>query len=123
MTEHGDWGLLLGLVDWLAEKEVLMKELKKKIGPVEAQVEENIRQACRELDKVDMINHPLHYIRGKIEVADFILDQGLTWCLGNAIKYICRAGYRPDADPIEDLKKGIWYMEREIREREKTKWS
>jgi hypothetical protein len=37
----------------------------------------------------------------------------MTFCLGNAIKYIWRAGLK-SADPIEDLKKARWYIEREI---------
>lgn len=38
------------------------------------------------------IDHPSHYNRGKIEVIDFIEDQGLSFHLGNVIKYITRAG-------------------------------
>lgn len=30
MTDHGDWGLLLGLVDWRAEREVLVTEANEK---------------------------------------------------------------------------------------------
>jgi hypothetical protein len=35
--------------------------------------------------------------------------------LGNAIKYIWRCGLKKDA--IEDLKKAVWYVEREIKKR------
>lgn len=56
---------------------------------------------------------PRHYYRGKIVVWDFIRDQNLNFHLGNAIKYICRAGYKtPDA--IEDLKKAVVYLQNEI---------
>ena len=51
----------------------------------------------------DVINHPSHYTRGKIEVIDFIEDQQLPYHLGNVIKYIARAGYK--GDKLEDLKK------------------
>ena len=37
---------------------------------------------------------PTHYTRGSIEVWDFIRDQQLNYHLGNAIKYICRAGFK-----------------------------
>ena len=37
---------------------------------------------------------PAHYTRGSIEVWDFIRDQQFNYHLGNAIKYICRAGYK-----------------------------
>lgn len=53
--------------------------------------------------KEDVINHPSHYTRGKIEVIDFIEDQQLSYHLGNVIKYIARAGYK--GDKLEDLKK------------------
>jgi hypothetical protein len=55
---------------------------------------------------------PSHYKRGKIEVWDFIRDQGLNYHLGNAIKYICRAGYKESAK--DDLKKAIHYLTNEL---------
>ena len=64
------------------------------------------------IDRDDPVNHPSHYTRGKIEVIDFIDDQGLDFELGNAVKYIARAGYKTDA--VEDLKKAVWYINREI---------
>ena len=42
----------------------------------------------------DNVNHPDHYTSGKIEVIDFIEDQHLGFHLGNAVKYISRAGGR-----------------------------
>jgi len=56
---------------------------------------------------------PAHYTRGSIEVWDFIRDQQLNYHLGNAIKYICRAGYKSPATKIEDLQKAIHYLENE----------
>lgn len=58
------------------------------------------------------IDHPSHYNRGKIEVIDFIEDQGLSFHLGNVIKYITRAGSK--GDKLEDLKKAQWYLARYI---------
>ncbi len=57
---------------------------------------------------------PLHYTRGSIEVWDFIRDQGLNYHLGNAIKYICRAGYKSVATEAQDIKKAIHYLENEL---------
>lgn len=54
---------------------------------------------------------PDYYKRGSIEVWDFIRDQGLSYHLGNAIKYVCRAGHKDDA--ISDLNKAIHYLENE----------
>ena len=64
--------------------------------------------------KEDIINHPSHYTRGKIEVIDFIEDQQLPYHLGNVIKYIARAGHK--GDKLEDLKKARWYLDRYINE-------
>ena len=54
---------------------------------------------------------PDYYKRGSIEVWDFIRDQGLSYHLGNAIKYVCRAGHKDDA--VSDLSKAIHYLENE----------
>lgn len=59
-----------------------------------------------------MANSPEHYTRGSIEVWDFVRDQNLNYFLGNAIKYICRAGYKDSKS--EDLKKAIHYLENEL---------
>ncbi len=65
-------------------------------------------------DKNDPINHPSHYTSGSIEVIDFIEDQKFPYHLGNAIKYICRAGKKDPTKTEEDLRKAIWYLNRYI---------
>lgn len=62
----------------------------------------------------DQVKHPQHYNSGKFEVIEVIEDQGLGFHLGNAIKYICRAGKKNPDKFVEDLKKAIWYLERRI---------
>lgn len=57
---------------------------------------------------------PDYYRRGKIQVWTFIRDQGLNFHLGNAIKYICRAGYKEDR--ISDLRKAIHYLQNELED-------
>ena len=69
----------------------------------------------------DLVNHPPHYTDGKIEVIEYIEDKGLGFCLGNAIKYISRAGKKYKDKEIEDLKKAIWYIERRIKELEEAR--
>ena len=64
----------------------------------------------------DPVNRPAHYTDGKIEVIDFIEDKKLGFCLGNAVKYISRAGKKDPAKEVEDLKKARWYIERRIKE-------
>lgn len=56
---------------------------------------------------------PNYYNRGRIPVWDFIRDQELDFHKGNAIKYICRAGYKGSA--IEDIEKAIHYLENELQ--------
>lgn len=68
----------------------------------------------------DSVNHPSHYTRGKIEVIDFIEDQRLGFHLGNAIKYICRAGHKESAGTLEDISKAIWYLTRFLETRAKA---
>tara|TARA_R100000458_G_C8080578_1_gene115550 strand:+ start:105 stop:371 length:267 start_codon:yes stop_codon:yes gene_type:complete len=53
---------------------------------------------------------PNHYQQGKIEVWDFISDQNLDYFLGNAIKYICRAGFKKGETRVDDLTKAIVYL-------------
>ena len=55
---------------------------------------------------------PEYYKRGSTDVWDFIRDQGLNFHLGNAIKYICRAGYKDSK--IHDLEKAIHYLTNEL---------
>ena len=64
----------------------------------------------------DPINRPAHYTDGKIEVIDYIEDKKLGFCLGNAIKYISRAGKKDPSKEIEDLGKAVWYINRRIKE-------
>jgi hypothetical protein len=64
----------------------------------------------------DPVNHPSHYTDGKIEVIDYIEDKKLGFCLGNAIKYISRAGKKDPDKTVQDLRKAIWYIERRIME-------
>ena len=59
-----------------------------------------------------MAKGPTYYQRGSYDVWDFIRDQGLNFHLGNAVKYICRAGYKDSK--IQDLEKAIHYLQNEL---------
>lgn len=63
----------------------------------------------------DNVNHPAHYTSGQIEVIDFIEDKELGFHLGNAVKYISRAGRKNPDKTIEDLRKAVWYINRQIQ--------
>ena len=62
----------------------------------------------------EKINHPSHYNQGSIETIDLIEDWNLDFCLGNAVKYISRAGFKENNSVEQDLKKAYWYLKREI---------
>lgn len=43
---------------------------------------------------------------------------GVGFCLGNTLKYICRAGKKPGDTTLKDLKKAAWYLNEHIRDLE-----
>jgi hypothetical protein len=64
-------------------------------------------------DEADLIDHPAHYTAGrKIEPIDVIEDWELGYHLGNALKYISRAGRKEGSSFVVDISKAIWYLER-----------
>ncbi|MGA0128449.1 MAG: DUF3310 domain-containing protein [Burkholderiales bacterium] len=71
------------------------------------------------MSDMNNINHPPHYQAGGIETIDFIEAKDLNYRLGNVVKYVSRAG-KKHTDPLEDLKKAMWYLQREISARERA---
>ena len=80
---------------------------------------QNIEIANKYLNKknetipTDNVNNPTHYNTGTIEVIEVIEDWKLNFNLGNAIKYIGRCEHKNNKE--EDIKKAIWYLERELK--------
>lgn len=72
--------------------------------------------AMKILANNDLVNHPPHYKSGGIETIDFIEAKDLNYRLGNVVKYVSRAG-RKNTDPVQDLEKAAWYLQREITAR------
>lgn len=62
----------------------------------------------------ELINHPSHYRGNKYEVIDIIDDYNLNFNIGNACKYILRAGKKSKDTYVQDLNKAMWYINREI---------
>jgi len=61
----------------------------------------------------EVVENPPHYqSKTGLEVIDVIEAFELDFMLGNAIKYILRAGKK--GDRTMDLKKALWYIERSI---------
>jgi len=71
--------------------------------------------------KFDPVTKPQHYAGSKIEVIEAIEAWGIGYCLGNVIKYVARAGKKDPSKHIEDLKKAMWYLQREIQSLEEEK--
>jgi len=66
----------------------------------------------------DPVNHPPHYTEHPSGIECIQVTEHLSFCVGNAIKYLWRADLKhPDA--IQDLKKAVWYINREIELRQK----
>lgn len=63
--------------------------------------------------KHDPVNHPSHYTSHPSGVECIDITEHMNFCLGNAVKYIWRAGLK-SSDPVEDLEKARFYIEREI---------
>ena len=64
-----------------------------------------------EIEEKEMVNHPSHYNQG-IETIEYIESWSMNFNTGNVIKYVTRAGYKDNQ--LEDLKKAMWYLQREI---------
>lgn len=68
----------------------------------------------------DPVKAPAHYLRfGGVEPIE--IEERLTYCRGNAVKYIIRAGYKDKLKEIEDLEKARWMIDREIDRLKKEK--
>ena len=69
----------------------------------------------------DMVNHPVHYVSHPSGIETIQITEHMNFCLGNAIKYIMRSELK--GKQIEDLKKAVWYLNREIERLEKVNGS
>lgn len=84
------------------------QEIDTQATPIKKDIAES---AKKENDSA--VDHPSYY-QGKIEVIDFIEDKHLGFNLGNCVKYISRHQLKHKDNPLEDLKKARWYLDREI---------
>jgi len=64
------------------------------------------------IEQEDRVNHPSHYQGKNLEVIDVIEAFGLGFNLGNVVKYVLRSSKK--GDRTENLRKALWYLEREI---------
>ena len=64
---------------------------------------------------LDPVNHPPHYTSHPSGVECIQVTEHMGFNLGNAVKYIWRADEK--GAPLQDLRKAVWYIEREIQRR------
>ena len=60
----------------------------------------------------DPVNHSKHYTEHPSGVECIEITEHMNFCVGNAIKYLWRAGLK--GEQVEDLRKARWYIDREI---------
>lgn len=70
-------------------------------------------------DYNDRVNHPSHFTSHPSGIECIVITEHHNFCIGNAIKYLWRAGLKDGADEVEDLQKAVWYIQREIERKTK----
>lgn len=77
---------------------------------------------------IDNVNHPPHYtwLKDKCGIEVIDITRHMDFCLGNAIKYLIRAGHKKERGltdvqkEIEDLKKAVFYINDKIKQLKKN---
>lgn len=69
----------------------------------------------------DPVNHPKHYISDPSGIECIQIVRHRNFNIGNAIKYLWRAGLKDGNSDIQDLQKAIWYIQREIERKKRVK--
>jgi len=72
-------------------------------------------------NKIDQINNPEHYNNNSMETIDLIRhsmesEEYKGYLKGNIIKYISRYRYKEKEDPVKDLLKAQWYLNKLIED-------
>lgn len=117
------------LINDLFQMKKAMDEVEKKaaVGEkptklfIQPQHKDPAMKLLAELDaaekKLDLVNKPPHYKTGGVETIDFIEAKDLNYRLGNVVKYVVRCGKKANSDPVQDLEKAAFYLNREIAAR------
>lgn len=62
----------------------------------------------------DPVNHPSHYTSDPSGIECIQITRHRNFNIGNAIKYLWRAGLKDGNSDIQDLQKAVWYIQDEI---------
>lgn len=82
-------------------------------APFEGRVVPPAEIPSTKISQTEKVNHPSHYNSHPSGIECVTIAEAFNFNLGNALKYIWRAGLKTE-DPTEDLKKGAWYLQREL---------
>ena len=90
-------------------------EMLRKQGEPIGEVRQDCDIAAKSSAKPDSVSHPAHYTGGGIECIDAMKsaltpDEFRGYLRGNAVKYLWR--YDRKGEPVEDLRKAAWYLDR-----------
>lgn len=62
----------------------------------------------------ETVDHPPHYNAHPSGIECIDIVEHLSFNIGNAIRYLWRVGLKPGADSVQEMRKAIWYIEREL---------
>lgn len=79
---------------------------------VDAFIESNVEQ--------DNVNHPSHYCGHPSGIECIEITRHHDFAIGNAIKYLWRAGLKDSDNEIQDLEKSVWYIQDKIKQLKKV---
>ena len=85
---------------------------------MENTLKNTLKETYGKIKEYENVSHPSHYtwLKDKCGIEVIDITRHMDFCLGNAIKYILRAGHKQDASltdnqkEIEDLKKAVFYI-------------
>jgi hypothetical protein len=96
-----------------------MSEMSETKKPFELKtiLRSDVKKMSENQQNYEYVNHPQHYGGGDntYEVIKVIEATEMDFHLGNAYKYIARAGKKETNKEVQDLRKAIWYIERKIQ--------
>lgn len=100
------------------ELELADTRLRVSLDSAERELQEPVARPA----PVEAVNNPAHYggADNCYEAIKVIDAWQLSFCLGNTVKYINRAGKKDAAKKLEDLRKARWYLDHEISQLEAT---
>jgi hypothetical protein len=83
------------------------------------QIELEIGRRATDWKVPDTVNNPPHYTSHPSGIECIQITEHMGFCLGNAVKYIWRADEKHKDNGVEDIRKAIWYLNRELEKRTK----